>query len=119
MFRVPLGKHSFAFDCSVRKKESFVCVMGRKYIWIYVSFFPRHICALTCVINGYKRRDVEMCTYTGATIKKRHFQPQLSFYQPMTNLHLRVGSGLHMHMWKLALIPQLLRYHPPPEALTE
>ena len=47
---------------------------------------------------------------------KHHIQSQMSSYQPMTNLHLCVGSVL-LYMWELALIPQPLHYHPPPEAL--
>ena len=49
---------------------------------------------------------------------KHQIQSQMSSYQPMTNLHLCVGSVL-LHMWELALIPQPLHYHPPPEALPE
>lgn len=39
---------------------------------------------------------------------KHNIQPQMSSYQPITNLHLCVGSVL-LHMWELALITHHLR----------
>lgn len=91
--------------------QTLKCTQTHTFSWAHLHLLSACMCVCACVC-------VRACERAHMSLSNTKIQSQMSSYQPMTNLHLCVGSVL-LHMWELALIPQPLHYHPPPEALPE